>query len=172
MKKLPFLIKESNMVHFSKLKNIVQDFKDRGAKFLGSGDNGVVYAIDGEVVKFTNDAEEISITQKMVKLGKNLPGLHPRYKLTVLDSKNAYFFMADIDRLDKSTISTLDGEENAIIGFLEDGGDVNEIKDARVKEFVINISQSFKKLGLDPADIDYSTDNIMLDGKKLVLVDF
>ena len=120
----------------------VDKLKDQGGKYLGSGDYGSAYLLNGRVYKVTTDDIEID------------HALHLRGKKT-----NNFAYIYDAERL---------GPKLGIIQ-LEVLG---EFKGEIPEEWIDATEAEAERLGIDPEELDIRPSNVMVNQKNhLKLVD-
>lgn len=121
----------------------IDKIKDQGGKYLGSGDYGSVYLLGGKAVKVTTDQDEI-IHAEILK-GKKT---------------NNFVYIYDVNVInDKLAIITME-----VMG---------EFKGEVPEEFIEATEAEAQRLGIDPDELDFIGDNVMVDPKsgKLKMVD-
>ena len=77
-------------------EELVQDIIQQGGEFIGSGDYGKVFALNGKVVKVTTDPDEIEDAQKL-KQKKTKYFVHI-FDVDVRDPKLAIITMEDLEQ--------------------------------------------------------------------------
>lgn len=125
---------------FNKQVDIIQD---KGGKYLGSGDYGSVYLLDGKAVKVTTD--EIELEHAELLKGKKT---------------NNFVYIYDVDRLgDKLGIITMD-----VMG--KNKGEIPE-------EFIDALEAEALRYNINPEELDIRPDNFMIHPKsgKLKMTD-
>ena len=121
----------------------IDKLQDRGGKYLGSGDYGSAYLLNGKVFKVTTD--EVEIEHAEVLKGKKT---------------NNFVFIYDVEVL---------GPKLAIIQMEVLGEYKGDIPD----EFYDAAEAEAQRLGIDPDELDFVGDNIMVNPKsgKLKMID-
>jgi hypothetical protein len=76
-------------------EELIQDIIQQGGEFIGSGDYGKVFLLNGKVVKVTTDADEIQDAQK-IKQKKTKYFVHI-FDVDVRDPKLAIITMEDLE---------------------------------------------------------------------------
>ena len=116
---------------------------DRGGKHLGAGDYGSAYLLDGKAVKVTTD--EVELEHAQVLKGKKTNNFVYIYDVEVLDPKLGIIQME-------------------VLGDFK-----GEIPD----EFVEATKVEAQRFGIDPDELDFVGDNIMIHPKsgKLKMID-
>ena len=116
---------------------------DQGGKYLGSGDYGSAYLLNGKVYKVTTD--EVELEHAEILKGKKTNNFVYIYDVKVLEPKLGII-------------------EMEVLG--EFKGDIPE-------EFVDAIKAEAERFGIDPDELDFIGDNIMIHPKsgKLKMID-
>ncbi len=134
----------SEILHYDPdFEREVDKLKAQGGKYLGSGDYGSVYELDGKAVKVTTDQDEIIHAQILKgKRTKNFVYIH---NVNVINSKLAIITMQNMD----------------------------EFKGSVPEEFIEAAEAEAESLGIDPEELDFVGDNVMVDplSGKLRMVD-
>ena len=120
----------------------VKKLTDQGAKFLGQGDNGKAYELNGKVYKVTTD--EVELEHAQILKGKTTENLAHIYSVEQINTK----------------LGTIEMEN------LEDyQGEVPQ-------EFIDAVEEEVVTHGIDVDELDIRPSNVMQDAKgKLKLVD-
>ena len=121
----------------------IDKLKDKGATYIGSGDYGSVYLLNGKAVKVTTD--EVELEHAQVLEGKKT---------------NNFVYIYDVQVINpKLGIITMD-----VMGKFK--GEIPE-------EFIYNLEREAKLLGIDPEELDIRPDNFMVHPKsgKLKMTD-
>ena len=121
----------------------IDKLKDKGATYIGSGDYGSVYLLNGKAVKVTTDEVELEHAQALE--GKKT---------------NNFVYIYDVQVINpKLGIITMD-----VMGKFK--GEIPE-------EFIYNLEREAKLLGIDPEELDIRPDNFMVHPKsgKLKMTD-
>ena len=116
---------------------------DQGGKYLGSGDYGSAYLLNGKVYKVTTD--EVELEHAEILKGKKT---------------NNFVYIYDVKELEPK----LGIIEMEVLG--EFKGDIPE-------EFVDATKAEAERFGIDPDELDFVGDNIMVHPKsgKLKMID-
>ncbi|MDA9271018.1 hypothetical protein N9P57_02730 [Planktomarina temperata] len=141
--KLSKIILEGPLEYDPNFNKEVDKIQDQGGKYLGSGDYGSVYLLNGRAVKVTTD--EIELDHAEVLKGKKT---------------NNFVYIYDVERLqDKLGIITMD-----VMGVNK-----GEVPD----EFIDALEKEAMRLGIDPEELDIRPDNFMIHPKsgKLKMTD-
>lgn len=121
----------------------VEKIKDQGGKYLGSGDYGSAFLLNGRVYKVTTDY--IELDHAKILQGKKTNNFVYIYDVKVLQPKLGIIQME-------------------VLG---------EFKGEVPEEFVQATESEAQKLGIDPEELDFVGDNIMIHPKsgKLKMID-
>ena len=141
--KLTQIILEGPLEYDPDFNREIDKIQDQGGKYLGSGDYGSVYLLNGKAVKVTTDAIELDHAEKLK--GKKT---------------NNFVFIYDVVRLnEKLGIITME-----VMG--EYKGDIPE-------DFIDLLEKEAKNYGIDPQELDIRPDNFMIHPKsgKLKMTD-
>ena len=116
---------------------------DMGGKHLGAGDYGSTYLLDGKAVKVTTD--EVELEHAQILKGKKTNNFVYIYDVKVLNPKLGII-------------------EMEVLGKLK--GDVPE-------EFIDATEAEAERFGIDPDELDFTGDNVMVHPKsgKLKMID-
>jgi hypothetical protein len=141
--KLSQIILEGPLEYDPAFNKIVDNIQDKGGKYLGSGDYGSVYLLNGKAVKVTTD--EIELEHAEILKGKKT---------------NNFVYIYDVDRVgDKLGIITME-----VMG---------EYKGEIPEEFIDALEKEAKNFNIDPQELDLRPDNFMVNPKsgKLKMTD-
>ena len=141
--KLSKIILEGPLEYDPGFSREIDKIQDQGGKYIGSGDYGSVYLLNGKAVKVTTD--EVEIEHAEILKGKKT---------------NNFVFIYDVKKLDtKLGIITME-----VMG--EYRGDVPD-------EFIDALEKESSNLGIDPDELDLRPDNFMVHPKsgKLKMTD-
>tara|TARA_R100000951_G_scaffold5085_1_gene5706 strand:+ start:480 stop:908 length:429 start_codon:yes stop_codon:yes gene_type:complete len=123
-------------------EKVTDQLRDKGAKYLGSGDYGSAYLLNGRVYKATTD--EIELEHAVVLKGKKTNNFARIYDVEIINDKLGIIQME-------------------VLG--EFKGDIPE-------EWIEAVEKEASKLGIDPQELDIRPSNIMVNQKRhLKLVD-
>ena len=116
---------------------------DQGGKYLGSGDYGSAYLLNGKVYKVTTD--EVELEHAEILKGKKTNNFVYIYDVKVLEPKLGII-------------------EMEVLG---------EFKGEIPEEFVDATKAEAERFGIDPDELDFIGDNIMIHPKsgKLKMID-
>jgi hypothetical protein len=141
--KLSKIILEGPLEYDPGFSREIDKIQDQGGKYLGSGDYGSVYLLNGKAVKVTTD--EVEIEHAEILKGKKT---------------NNFVFIYDVEKLDtKLGIITME-----VMG---------EYKGEVPNEFIEALEKESTNLGIDPDELDIRPDNFMVHPKsgKLKMTD-
>lgn len=121
----------------------VEKIKDQGGKYLGSGDYGSAFLLNGRVYKVTTDY--IELDHAKILQGKKTNNFVYIYDVEVLQPKLGIIQME-------------------VLG---------EFKGEVPEEFVQATESEAQQLGIDPEELDFVGDNVMIHPKsgKLKMID-
>lgn len=120
----------------------IDKIKDKGGKYLGSGDYGSAYLLNGRVYKVTTD--EIELEHAHVLKGKKT---------------NNFAYIYDVEEI------------NPKLGIIQMEV-LGEFKGEIPEEWVEAVNREAKQHGIDPDELDIRPSNIMVNQKNhLKLVD-
>jgi hypothetical protein len=141
--KLSKIILEGPLEYDPGFSREIDKIQDQGGKYIGSGDYGSVYLLNGKAVKVTTD--EVEIEHAEILKGKKT---------------NNFVFIYDVKKLDtKLGIITME-----VMG---------EYKGEVPNEFIDALEKESSNLGIDPDELDLRPDNFMVHPKsgKLKMTD-
>jgi hypothetical protein len=141
--KLSKIILEGPLEYDPGFSREIDKIEDQGGKYLGSGDYGSVYLLNGKAVKVTTD--EVEIEHAEILKGKKT---------------NNFVFIYDVEKLDtKLGIITME-----VMG---------EYKGEVPNDFIEALEKESTNLGIDPDELDIRPDNFMVQPKsgKLKMTD-
>ncbi len=141
--KLSKIILEGPLEYDPGFSREIDKIQDQGGKYIGSGDYGSVYLLNGKAVKVTTD--EVEIEHAEILKGKKT---------------NNFVFIYDVKKLDtKLGIITME-----VMG---------EYKGEVPNEFIDALEKESLNLGIDPDELDLRPDNFMVHPKsgKLKMTD-
>jgi len=166
------------------LKRILDKIKSKQFKFIGAGDNGRVYEIDGEdrCFKITQERDEFEVATVIVGRWTEFTTFIPIYyvddqqsmyimanakKLTVADTSIIDKFMAQFARYARSK-----GGEVSIFEFLDNDGarDTNQ----KLVNFLRALQRDIIKTNIPELDLDldFNSGNVMIWNGNMVMVDW
>jgi len=141
--KLSQIIFEGPLQYDPDFNREIDKIQDQGGKYLGSGDYGSVYLLNGRAVKVTTDQDELDHAE--ILKGKKT---------------NNFVYIYDVERLgDKLGIITME-----VMG---------EYKGEIPEEFMDALEKEAERYGIDPEELDARPDNFMVHPKsgKLKMTD-
>jgi hypothetical protein len=166
------------------LQRLLDKIKNKQFRFLGSGDNGRVYEIDGEdrCFKITQERDEFEVAKVIVGRWSEFTTFIPVY---YVDEKQHMYIMANAEPVPTSVKSMIDkflqdftqyaraeGGEVSIFEFLDNDGARNI--DPKLVNFLRALQQDVQRTGIEEfdLDLDFNSDNVMMWDNKIVLVDW
>lgn len=141
--KLSQIILEGPLQYDPDFNREIDKIQDQGGKYLGSGDYGSVYLLNGKAVKVTTDQDELDHAD--ILKGKKT---------------NNFVYIYDVKRLkDKLGIITME-----VMG---------EFKGEIPDEFIDALENEAERYGIDPEELDIRPSNFMVHPKsgKLKMTD-
>ena len=134
--KLSQIIFEGPLQYDPDFNREIDKIQDQGGKYLGSGDYGSVYLLNGRAVKVTTDQDELDHAE--ILKGKKT---------------NNFVYIYDVERLgDKLGIITME-----VMG---------EYKGEIPEEFMDALEKEAERYGIDPEELDIRPDNFMVHPKS------
>jgi len=155
--------------------------KNKEFRYIGGGDNGRVYEINGEdkVFKITKEQDEYRVAERIVNNYKNFTTFIPVYYV----NGNDMYIMANASPISNSIRKKIDmfmqefsdysrseGGEVSIFDFI----DVTDNIDPQLDNFLNALRSDVEKINIPEfdLDLDFKSDNIMIWNGNLVLVDW
>jgi len=141
--KLSQIILEGPLQYDPGFNREIDKIQDQGGKYLGSGDYGSVYLLNGKAVKVTTDQDELDHAE--ILKGKKT---------------NNFVYIYDVERLeDKLGVITME-----VMG---------EYKGEIPEEFIDALEKEAERYNIDPEELDIRPDNFMINPKsgKLKMTD-
>jgi hypothetical protein len=168
------------------LKRLLKKIQDNQFKFVGQGDNGRVYEIDGEdkVFKITRDDQEFEVAQKIEGELTIYTTFIPVYYTGKHDSHNM-IIMSKADPVTSSQKQMIDqfveqfkqysyteGGEVSIFDFLDSEQQINI--HPLLENFLRALQTDVRKTNIEELDLDldFKSDNVMDWNGKMVMVDW
>jgi len=155
--------------------------KNKEFRYIGGGDNGRVYEINGEdkVFKITKEQDEYRVAERIVNNYKNFTTFIPVYYVNGNDMyimanaspiSNSIRKKIDIFMQEFSDYSRSEGGEVSIFDFI----DVTDNIDPQLDNFLNALRSDVEKINIPEfdLDLDFKSDNIMIWNGNLVLVDW
>ena len=178
------------MIHLKRLLREISDsdiqqcldkIKNKQFRFLGQGDNGRVYEIDGEdkVFKITKERDEYAVAERIVNQYDKYTTFIPVY---YVDGKNM-FIMANASKLptrvaravdlfmdDFAQFARAEGGEVSIFEFMQQTDAIDPVID----NFLNALHADVKKISIPELDLDldFRSENIMIWNGNMVMVDW
>ena len=175
----------------AEFKSITNKIQLGNFRYIGAGDNGRVYQINGEdkVFKITTSKDEIEVARQIANKIADYSTFIPVYYVGDLkgldtDYKDA-FIMANAENLIPSTKRKIDrvvnkfkeyaydqGGEVSLFDFI-DNADITQF-DPAILNFIEALQADVEKLNIPEfdLDLDFKSDNIMIWNGKMVMVDW
>ena len=166
------------------LKRLLDKIKNKQFRFIGAGDNGRVYEIDGEdrCFKITQERDEFEVASVIVGRQSEFSTFIPIY---YVDEVQHMYIMANAETLPQPEKIMIDkfinrfsqyaratGGEVTIFEFLDNDGarDTNQ----KLVNFLRALQQDVNKTGIVDLDLDldFNSGNIMLWDGNMVMVDW
>ena len=165
----------------SDLQRCLKKIQNKQFRFIGAGDNGRVYEIDGEdkVFKITKERDEYEVANIIVDRYNEFTTFIPVY---YVDGKNMYI-MANASELpvrikkaidlfmqDYAVFAREEGGEVSIFDFIQETDSI----DPAIDNFLNALKTDVDKLGIPEfdLDLDFRSENVMIWNGNLVLVDW
>lgn len=166
------------------LQRLLDKIKNKQFRFLGAGDNGRVYEIDGEdrCFKITQERDEFEVAKVIVGRWSEFTTFIPVYYVN--EEKHLYI-MANAEPISSSTrvmierflrdftqYARAEGGEVSIFEYLDNDGARNT--DPKLVNFLRALQQDVDRTGIAEfdLDLDFNADNVMMWDNKIVLVDW
>lgn len=166
------------------LARLLDKIKNKQFRFLGAGDNGRVYEIDGEdrCFKITQERDEFEVAKVIVGRWTEFTTFIPVYYVN--EEKHLYI-MANAEPISSSTRAMIErflrdftqyareqGGEVSIFEYLDNDGARNT--DPKLVNFLRALQQDVERTGIVEfdLDLDFNADNVMMWDNKIVLVDW
>jgi hypothetical protein len=168
----------------NEINRLLDKIRNKQFRFIGSGDNGRVYEIDGEdkVFKVTTERDEYEVAKIITGRWNEFTTFIPVY---YVNDKEHMFIMANADILPESDKQMIDdfmkrygnfaraeGGEVSIFDFLDADGARDT--DVKLVNYLRALQQDVQKTGISEfdLDLDFRSENLMLWNEKMVLVDW
>jgi len=180
LKKLLLEISDSDFAR------IQEKIRNKEFRFVGQGDNGRVYEIDGEdkVFKLTTDAQEYEVAEVIVGRESEFSTFIAVHYVGKLKSEQMFIMSkaSELTGSDKNSIDSFmqgfktyayeQGGEVSIFDYLDADGARDT--DVELVNFLRALQQDINKMGIEDLDLDldFKIDNVMRWQGKLVLVDW
>ena len=165
----------------SEINRCLLKIKNKEFRYIGGGDNGRVYEIDGEdkVFKITKEQDEYQVAGRIVNQSDKFTSFIPVYYVNGSDM----YIMANAEQLPVQLKQDIDsfiqefnsfarerGGEVSIFEFMQQTDSVN----AQLDNFLNALQRDVERLNIPEfdLDLDFRSDNIMIWNGKMVLVDW
>ena len=163
------------------LNRCLDKIRNKQFRFIGAGDNGRVYEIDGEdkAFKVTKEQDEYEVADIIVNRYNEFTTFIPVY---YVDGKNMYI-MANASELpirikksidmfmqDFALFARDEGGEVSVFDFIDETDNLDPMLD----NFLNALQSDVNKLNIPEfeLDIDFRSENIMIWNGKMVMVDW
>jgi hypothetical protein len=166
------------------LKRLLDKIKNKQFKFIGAGDNGRVYEINGEdrCFKITRERDEFEVATVIVGRWTEFTTFIPIY---YVDDRQSMYIMSNAEKLIDTDIMMIDkfmdrfaqyardsGGEVSIFEFLDNDGarDTNQ----KLVNFLRALQRDINKTNIPELelDLDFNSGNIMIWNGNMVMVDW
>lgn len=163
------------------LDRCLEKIRNKQFRFIGAGDNGRVYEIDGEdkVFKITQERDEYEVADIIVNRYNEFTTFIPVY---YVDGKNMYIManaselpvrikkLLDMFMQDFSLYARDEGGEVSVFDFVAETDNL----DPMIDNFLNALQADVSKLDIPEfeLDIDFRSENIMMWNGKMVMVDW
>ena len=152
------------------LKKELSKLKDEGWTVLGGGDNGIALQKGSTVKKLTTDVDELEHAEKL--LNHSFSCIIPITNVEILpDKRTGIIDMVDAEQLAEEESQEISINVTKAEDFLVYGEELNLDLSDKLKEFLTGLKEAFKKVGINPDEIDWSPTNVMNYKGSYVLVD-
>ena len=166
------------------LKRLLDKIKNKQFKFIGAGDNGRVYEINGEdrCFKITQERDEFEVATVIVGRWTEFTTFIPVY---YVDDQQSMYIMANAKKLTAADTSIIDkfmeqfaqyarsiGGEVSIFAFLDNDGARNT--NQKLVNFLRALQRDITKTNIPELDLDldFNSGNIMIWNGNMVMVDW
>lgn len=163
------------------LNRCLKKIRNSEFRYIGGGDNGRVYEINGEdkVFKITKEQDEYKVAERIVDRYDTYTTFIPVY---YVDGKNMYIManaepvpekikkLVDMFMQDFATFARAEGGEVSVFDFVDQTDNIDPLLD----NFLNALKTDIDKLQIPEfeLDLDFRSDNIMLWNGKMVMVDW
>lgn len=166
----------------TELKTLLHKIQRKQFKFIGGGDNGRVYEINGEdkVFKITKETDEFEVAVRLENNWSKFTTFIPVY---YTNSNQQMYIMANANPISNETKQKIDsfmqdyavfarhhGGEVSIFDFIAETDNTDPILD----NFLNALKADIDKLAVPEfdLDLDFRSDNVMMWNGKMVMVDW
>ena len=164
------------------IKTLLRKIQDKQFRYIGGGDNGRVYEIDGEdkVFKITKETDEFEVAVRLENNWSKFTTFIPVY---YVNKQQQLYIMANANPISESIKQRIDsfmqdyavfarqqGGEVSIFDFVSQTDNIDSV----LENFLTSLKSDVFKLGVPEfeLDLDFRSDNIMTWNGKLVMVDW
>jgi hypothetical protein len=163
------------------LNRCLKKIRNSEFRYIGGGDNGRVYEINGEdkVFKITKEQDEYEVADIIVNRYNEFTTFIPVY---YVDGKNMYIMSnaselpirikksVDLFMEDFANFARFEGGEVSIFDFINETDNIDPLLD----NFLTALKTDIDKLQIPEfeLDLDFRSENIMLWNGKMVMVDW
>jgi hypothetical protein len=165
--KLLQLLKE--LVVTPEIKNLQYKLEEEGYTKVGSGNYGIVMQKGNVVKKITTDFDELIHAENLV--GHTFKTVIPIKNVTVIKPNLGIIEMVDAQQLTTKDKQELEYYKDTIEGYLEGSETLLSGMPTYLADFIRTLKANFESAGLEPSEIDWSSDNVMKYKGNFVLVD-
>jgi hypothetical protein len=166
----------------TELKPLLYKIQHKQFKFIGGGDNGRVYEINGEdkVFKITKETDEFEVAARLENNWSKFTTFIPVY---YVNSKQQMYIMANANPIsvemkqkidsfmqDYAVFARQQGGEVSIFDFMTQTDNTDPVLD----NFLNALKADIDKLSVPEfdLDLDFRSDNVMMWNGKMVMVDW
>jgi len=166
------------------LKRLLDKIKNKQFKFIGAGDNGRVYEINGEdrCFKITQERDEFEVATVIVGRWGEFTTFIPIY---YVDDRQSMYIMSNAEKLPNEDIMMIDnfmdqfakyardrGGEVTIFEFLDNNG--ARYTNQKLVNFLRALQRDINKTNITDLDLDldFNSGNIMIWNGNMVMVDW
>ena len=168
----------------SEVSRLLDKIRNKQFQFLGRGDNGRVYEINGEdkVFKVTTERDEFEVATRIVGRWDEFTTFIPVY---YVNDQEHMFIMANANPISSHISNQIDSFLNRFKQFARSEGgevsifdflDADGARDTSVElvNFLRALQRDVDKLNIPEfdLDLDFSSQNVMMWNNKIVLVDW
>jgi len=166
----------------TELKTLLRKIQNKQFRYIGGGDNGRVYEIDGEdkVFKITKETDEFEVAVRLENNWSKFTTFIPVY---YVNKQQQLYIMANANPIPTAMKQKIDsfmqdyavfarqrGGEVSIFDFISQTDNIDYV----LENFLTSLKSDILKLGVPEfeLDLDFRSDNIMLWNGKMVMVDW
>ena len=163
------------------LQRCLNKIKNSDFRYIGGGDNGRVYEINGEdkVFKITKEQDEYEVANIIVNRYNEFTTFIPVY---YVDGKNMYIManaselpirikkLVDLFMEDFAVFARFEGGEVSVFDFAEETDNMDPL----IYNFLTALKTDINKLQIPEfdLDLDFRSENIMMWNGNMVMVDW